>query len=330
MTDTSFDLHQMLHIGGRDFPGRLFLAPMAGITDGPMRRICHGMGAALSYTEMISAMGYMMGGRSGELLDIAPEQGPVAVQIFGHDPAVMADAAQKLEAELGPKMALLDINMGCPVRKIAGHGEGSALLKDLPLAKKILRTICGAGKTPVIVKTRIGWSREDVADIIPALCDTGIAALTMHGRTSLQGYGGSADWAALARARKLCSIPFIGNGDVLCLADAQRMMEQTGCDGVMVGRAALGNPWVFSAEKPDICQRRHVGLWHLELEIQQRGEAIAVPLMRKHLAAYIKGCPGAANGRASIHTAKDALAMKTAFLGALRGDIVDKRHGLDL
>ena len=224
---------------------KLFLAPLAGITDKSFRRLCRECGAALVYTEMVSAKALFFGDRKTEkLLETCPEEAPVAFQIFGSDPETMAFAAEKLD---GRENAVLDVNMGCPVPKVVKNGDGSALLRDPDKAGRLIEAMCRVTGKPVTVKIRSGWDAESVnaVEVARVLESAGAAMICVHGRTRDQFYSGRADWEIIAQVKAAVKIPVIGNGDVLSYADAVRMTERTGCDYVMIGRGALGNPWIF-------------------------------------------------------------------------------------
>ncbi len=227
------------------------LAPMAGVTDMPFRTLCHEMGCPMAVSEMVSAKGYLLAPKDNratrELLSVDDsERGAVALQIFGHEPDVMARAAEELTRD--GRYALLDINMGCPVPKIVGNGEGSALMKDPVHAAEIVAAVAKASHVPVTVKMRLGFETGSETYLLlgQLVQESGAQMITLHARTRSQFYEGHADWRAVAKLKRRVSIPVVGNGDVTCWQDALRMMEETGCDGVAVGRAAQGNPWIFS------------------------------------------------------------------------------------
>lgn len=295
-----------------DFP--FVLAPLAGITDGPFRRLCREQGAGLSYTEMVSVKGMYYDNRNTEtLLAIAPEEGPVGIQIFGSEPELVGLAAKRLQDR---PAVLLDINMGCPVPKVVKNGEGAALLLQPALAQACVRAAVANTDKPVTVKMRIGFSGEpfDACAFARAMEDAGCRAIAVHGRTREQYYSGKADRRRIADIKKAVRIPVIGNGDVFTAQDAMQMIEETGCDAVMIARGALGNPWIFREirelwagrpvpPRPEVDEIRHAVLRHLEWAVAARGEAVAVREMRKHVGWYVKGLPKAAQVRREANSA---------------------------
>ena len=307
-------LYRPLKLGGLLIPSRLVLAPMAGVTDDVMRMLCHRYGAALTYTEMISAKGLLMSEKSRELLLSRPDGGPVAAQLFGHEPDVMAQAAAYIQRHF-LHISMIDINMGCPAHKIVRSGEGSALLTDLTRAETILTRVVRSVTLPVSVKIRLGFAQgTDVSmEFARMAANCGVCAVTVHGRTKDQGYAGAANWEAVEKFKQTAGagLVVIGNGDVKNTEQARVRMEQSGCDAVMIGRAAIGNPWVFSQCLPDAAERLHVIFEHLALEAEKYGDAYAITSLRKILAAYIHGIPGAAKVRAAIFKATDMQAVKS-------------------
>lgn len=308
------------------------LAPMAGVTDMPYRVLCHEMGCPMAVSEMVSAKGYVLAPKDNratrELLAVAPEEeGAVALQLFGHEPDIMAKAAEELTRD--HRYALLDINMGCPVPKIAGNGEGSALMKNPQLAADIVREMAAASHVPVTVKMRLGFEAGSEAYLTlgPMLEEAGAAMITLHARTRSQYYEGHADWSAIKRLKERVAIPVVGNGDVCSWQDAMRMMEETGCDGVAVGRAAQGNPWVFEqirdgmAGKPvreiPAPEKLSVLLRHAHMLAQLKGESVAVREMRRHIVCYVRGMRDAAKLRMKVNfilTMEELEAALTAFM----------------
>lgn len=292
---------------------RLLLAPMAGVSDEAFRALCREQGADLTYTEMVSAKGLSYANeKTRHLLHLAEGENQVAVQLFGHEPDVMADQARWVEQEMGETLAYLDINMGCPARKIVSKGDGSALMKTPDLAAAIVRAVSAAVEHSVTVKFRRGWAEGDetCVEFARRMEDAGAAAVVVHGRYALQLYRGRADWDAIARVKAAVSIPVVGNGDVKCGADAVALVERTGCDAVMIARAAEGNPWVFAQckaalagepepAKPAVEERIAMARRHARLLAEREGRNIV--RMRKHAMWYMTGLPGAAAARAKIN-----------------------------
>ena len=298
------------------------LAPMAGVTDMPFRVLCREMGCPMATSEMVSAKGYLLAPKDSraarELLATAPQEaGHVALQIFGHEPEIMARAAEALTRD--GRYAMLDINMGCPVPKIVGNGEGSALLRDPILAADVVRAVAKASHVPVSVKVRLGFEAGSEAYLLVGQLaqESGAAMLTLHARTRSQFYEGRADGSAIRRLTERVSIPVVGNGDVTSAADALRMLEETGCDGVAVGRAAQGNPWIFEqiadamagrpVRQPSPQEKLAVLMRHARMLAQLKGEAVAVREMRRHVVCYVRGMRGAARLRAQVN------ALETLF-----------------
>lgn len=310
----------MVTIGNFEIKDRFVLAPLAGITDGAFRRICFQMGAAMACSEMVSAKGLFYGDKkTGRLLEILPGEGPVGYQIFGHEPDIMAFAARELEKY---DNAFLDINMGCPVPKIVKNHEGSYLMKDPDLCFDLVQACVKNTSKPVTVKIRAGWDSNNInaAEVAGACESAGAAAIAVHGRTREQYYSGKADWSVIASVKRSVSIPVIGNGDVMSRADGIRMMEETGCDLVMIGRGALGNPWIFDKDhdgRPSPEELKAVMLRHLTDTAELKGDHIAVLEMRKHVGWYLKGRPGAAAFRDEVNRIDDLTELKRAIDGML-------------
>lgn len=301
-----------LKIGNVNLDNPFILAPMAGVTDLPFRLLCHEMGAGLSCMEMVSAKAIMYNNKNTDLLmEIHPDEKPVSLQLFGSDPEIMSSMAKKIEDR---PFAILDINMGCPVPKVVNNHEGSALMKNPLLAGKIIEKCATAINKPVTVKIRKGFDDQHVnaEEIAYIAQESGAAAITVHGRTREQYYDGEADWDIIARVKDKVSIPVIGNGDIITPLDAEKMMETTGCDGVAIGRACRGNPFIFKSmldyflrgivtDKPPFKEILKVARRHLELEVKYKGEYTAVREMRKHIAWYTAGYPGSASMRRRVN-----------------------------
>ncbi len=287
------------------------LAPLAGYTDLAFRLLCREQGASLCFTEMISCHGLVYGQKNTKiLLQSRAADRPLSIQLFGSDPEVMAQAAGLITRADGD---FIDINMGCPVRKVVKKGAGAALMKDIKLAERIISQVVRHSPLPVSVKFRSGWNSEKI--IAPEFArmaeDAGACAVTLHARTWTQAFGGHADWDLIARVKDAVSIPVIGNGDILTYADGRRMLSETGCNGVMVGRGALGNPWVFSKTgRPDtLTARVPVILRHIELVTKYLQADKMLFRIKNHVGRYLSGLPGASRLRQEI--------MATATLDSL-------------
>ena len=313
-----------LKIGNLQLASPFMLAPLAGITDGPFRRLCGEMGAGLVCSEMVSAKGlWYKDKNTGRLLEILPGEENVAYQIFGHEPEIMAFAARELENR---ENKILDINMGCPVPKIVKNGEGSALMKDPQLAHDIIAATVAATRKPVTVKIRAGWddNSKNAVEVAKAAEAAGAAMVAVHGRTREQFYSGHADWSIIADVKHALNIPVAGNGDVIDAESAKAMADQTGCDFIMIGRGALGNPWIFRdlnaawrgeeiPAPPTKEDKKAMMLRHFEDTLELKGEYAAVREMRKHVGWYLKGVHGAAAFRGKVNQITDAWELRKAI-----------------
>lgn len=316
--------NRKLSIGNIKLDNPFILAPLAGITDAPMRRICGQMGASLTYSEMVSAKGlYYRDKKTEKLLFVYDDEKPVAYQLFGREPELMAFAAEKL-AEW-PNV-IFDINMGCPVPKVVRNGEGSALLKEPELVEKLVAAAVTHTSKPVTAKIRIGFGNEEInaVEIARAVEAGGASAVAVHGHTREQYYSGKANWSVIADVKKAVSIPVIGNGDVVDYDSAALLMEQTGCDFVMVGRGALGNPWIFRqltegwkgcapSPAPTLEDKKDTMLRQLSDIVEIKGEYVAVREMRKIAGWYLKGEPGSAAFRGRINSITDITELREAI-----------------
>ena len=315
-----------MRIGNINLPAGAELAPMAGVTDAAMRLLCHESGAAWAVSEMLSAKGWIYSGGKNqatrELLTRLPGEGIAGLQLFGREPELMARAAQELESA---GFEFIDLNFGCPAPKITGNGEGSALMREPERIGEIVSAVSKATRLPVTAKIRAGWDETCInASEVARICESsGAQAIAVHARTRMQQYSGRADWSIIKKVKKSVSVPVLGNGDVRSGADAVNMIAQTGCDGVIVGRAAQGNPWIFAEIRafltgeayapPTPRERVDMALRHFDLETRLHGEKKGLLEMRKHIAWYVSGLPGAAKFRDSINLLTDAAAVKDAL-----------------
>ena len=302
----------MIRLGNITLKNNVIMAPMAGITDTAYRVLLEEMGVALTSTEMVSAKGIFYNNRNNHLiLQTAENEHPIAVQLFGSDPMIMARMAERI----APGFDVIDVNMGCPVPKIVNNGEGSALMKKPDLAFQILDMMVRVlSPMPVTVKFRKGFDDKHVnaVEFAKMAEQAGVAAITLHGRTRAQMYSGQADWDVIRQVKEAVRIPVFGNGDIFSPEDAKRMIDETGCDGVAIARGAKGNPWLIrrtiryleSGEllpEPTPEERKAMAVRHAELAVRFKGEKLAIPEMRKHLAWYTSGLPGAAKLRVEMN-----------------------------
>ncbi len=330
----------MLRIGNVAIDSPFVLAPLAGVSDSPFRQLAREQGAAAVYTEMVSADGLTRGSEATfDYCRFEEMERPIGIQLFGSDPAIMADAAAvlcALPAERRPD--LIDINMGCPVRKVVNRCAGAALLNDVPRLGEIVRRMAATSALPVTAKIRLGWdgASRNVVEVCRRLEDSGAAAVAIHARTRAEKFEGHAHWEMIGEAKRAVGIPVIGNGDVRDESDAVRMLEETGADGVMLGRAAFGDPWVFRRLRafhergerlePRPADRLTTGRRHLRLLAAHTGPEAAAREMRKHVAWYVKGLPGSARVREQVNRSRSIEEMEELLAGYL-SDL--ERHGLE-
>jgi tRNA-dihydrouridine synthase B len=314
----------IMRIGSVELNNNVFLAPMAGVTDMAFRILCKRQGCGLTYTEMVSAKGlHYKSDNTAVLLEIADEERPAAVQVFGSEPDIVAEAAKQAEAG---GAAIIDINMGCPTPKIVKNGDGSALMKRPDLVREIVRTTVREVKVPVTVKIRKGWDDASInaVEIASIAAGEGAAAVAVHGRTREQFYSGTADWSIIGQVKKALDIPVIGNGDIVSPQAAKRMLEETGCDAVMIGRGAQGNPWIFSRTieyletgrllpEPTYEQRVEAIVEHMDMVTRYKGESTGVKEMRKHAAWYLKGLPGSTRVKTEVFKLTTSAAVRAVL-----------------
>lgn len=320
------DLLHQLKIGSVTLDNNILLAPMAGVTDLPFRLLCREQEAGLVCMEMVSAKAILYKNKNTEsLLTIHPQEGPVSLQLFGSDPKILSEMARQIEER---PFSILDINMGCPVPKVVGNGEGSALMRQPKLVEEIVTAVVKAVKKPVTVKIRKGFNDTCVnaVEIARIAEQCGAAAVMIHGRTREQYYTGEADWEIIAKVKDKLSIPVIGNGDIKDGVSAEAILRQTGCDGIMVGRAARGNPWIFrqiaaylqdgtvlpAPEKEEI---RATILRHAKLQLAYKGEYTGIREMRKHVSWYTAGMPDSARLRRTVNMVESFAALEELVRG---------------
>ncbi len=317
-----------LKIGKVTIPNNIFLAPMAGISDKSFRRICKNYGAGLVCTEMVSSKGlYYKDEKTKQLLNTTEEKRPISMQIFGSDVETMGYAAEYVS-----KLAdIVDINMGCPAPKVVKNGDGSKLLLNLELAEQIVKEVVKKSTVPVSVKIRKGWDEEHIVavEIAKKIEQVGASCIIVHGRTRQEFYSKKADWEIIKEVKQNVSIPVIGNGDIKTKEDALKMFEMTGCDGIMIGRASIGKPWIFEEilsyleqkepRKIESQEKLQTILQHIEWEVEEKGEKIGIKELRKHIVAYIKNMPNASSIREQINQIdtkqKLITCLKEYFLG---------------
>lgn len=319
---------KQLGIGSVTLENNLILAPMAGVTDLPFRLLCKEQGAGLLCMEMVSAKAILYKNKNTEeLLSIDEREHPVSLQLFGSDPDIMAQIAHQIEER---PFDILDINMGCPVPKVVNNGDGSALMKNPILAGKIIEKTVNAVKKPVTVKIRKGFDDEHINAVEMAHIaeESGAAAIAVHGRTREQYYSGNADWEIIRKVKEAVSIPVIGNGDLTCAKDIEKMAEETGCDGFMIGRGVQGNPWLFhqilhyfetgeELKKPSFEEVTQMLLRHAAMQLEFKGEYTGIREIRKHAAWYTAGYKNSSKLRGRINEVENYEQLKTLFEEAL-------------
>ena len=315
-----------MKIGNIELKNNVFLAPMAGVTDLPFRILCKEMGAGLVVSEMVSSKGmYYKDPGTKHLTQVDPKERPIAIQIFGSDPKIMANVVSD-QLNNREDVDMIDINMGCPAPKIVKNGDGSALMKDPKLAREIIREVVKASSKPVTLKIRMGWDHNSIngVDIAKMAEEEGIAALTIHARTKDMFYSGVADWDFIKKLKASISIPVIGNGDIFQPEDGVRMFNHTGCDAIAIGRGAQGNPWIFKRIKnmmegkadrpPTIEEIINLSIRHLDLVCSIKGERTGVREMRKHVAWYLKGLKSSNEVKNEINTMENKEDIEKALL----------------
>lgn len=300
-----------MKIGNKEVKNGIFLGPMAGVTDKVYRKLCVEQGCEVTTTEMVSAKAiYYNNKKTDQLYEVDPIETIVGVQLFGREPQLIADMAQRIDHD---GISFFDVNMGCPVPKVVNNGEGSALMKEPELIGEIVSALVRTTKKPISIKIRAGFTPDllNAVEICKIAEASGVSFLTIHGRTREQYYSGKANWDIIKAAKEAVSIPIIGNGDVCNGADARRLLDYTGCDGIMVGRGAMGNPWIFKEiasflegnayQKPTIEEIVEMIMRHSTLLVEHKGEVIGMKEMRKHIAWYTKGMKHSAHLREGVN-----------------------------
>ena len=317
-------MKRKLYIGDVEIKNNVFLAPMAGVTDKPYRRICKDMGCGFAYTEMVSAKGLYYGSENTESLTDIDDDENAALQIFGSDPYIMGEIAKRLNTS---NAKTIDINMGCPTPKIVKNGDGSALMMHPDVAESVIKAVVKNSIKPVTIKIRKGWDDDHInaVEIAKMAESCGVKAVAIHGRTREQFYSGRADWDIIKKVKDNLKIPVIGNGDIFTPEDAKRMIDETGCDAVMVGRGAEGNPWIFKRivhylntgeilPEPTVSEKIDMILKHLDMMIDYKGEHVGILEMRKHIAWYLKGIRGASKIKQMVFTMSNYKEVKDLLL----------------
>lgn len=320
-----------MQIGNFKPDNKVFLAPMAGVTDVVFRTLCKEQGCGLTYSEMVSAKGIMYDNdNTKKLLEINPKEGKVAVQLFGSDPKVLADMAKKLDDN--ENIGFFDINMGCPAPKIVKNGDGSALMKNPKLIGQIVKSVSSNTKKPLTIKIRKGFDDNciNAVEIAKIVEENGGAGIAIHGRTREQFYSGKADWDIIKKVKESVTIPVIGNGDITSPQKAKEILDYTGCDAIMIGRASQGAPWIFKnvvhylntgelLDKPSINEKIDIAIKHLHMLVQYKGEYIGIREMRKHLGWYIKGMPKSSEMRVIINGIEKVEKMEHLLISMKQG-----------
>ncbi|MGF7400492.1 tRNA dihydrouridine synthase DusB [Thermoanaerobacterium thermosaccharolyticum] len=317
-------MKRKLYIGDVEIKNNVFLAPMAGVTDKPYRLICKDMGCGFAYTEMVSAKGLYYGSENTEFLTDIDDEENVALQIFGSDPYIMGEIAKRLNTS---NAKTIDINMGCPTQKIVKNGDGSALMMHPDVAENVIKAVVKNSIKPVTIKIRKGWDDDHInaVEIAKMAENCGVKAVAVHGRTREQFYSGNADWDIIKKVKDNLKIPVIGNGDVFSPEDAKRMIDETGCDAVMVGRGAEGNPWIFKRilhylntgeilPEPTVSEKIDMILRHFDMMIEYKGEHIGILEMRKHIAWYLKGIRGSSKIKQMVFTMSEYKEIKELLI----------------